>query len=241
MRDCEKLSITKAALREECGPHIADVIVSYLQKNRITRIPNFDQLMVGDIVLSRQVDVSGKPKISPVCDFQKEIKGFNDCDSCWSHAMVYVGNLHLTESQKYFPLPNRLGLKSGTRVASLLYYAVGYELKICRYRNIEDFPDVQANIGRYALLDIAVNRRKYSVRRIMQMLASKNGKSAKVETGKAIICSEYVLECMAIGGACMTDEYNDLGSDQLPFFFPADFHKSEKFVNIDLDYISIVD
>lgn len=239
MTDINNSSITLAALGQEFSPHLWGKIRSRLSRKNITKIPNFEQLKTGDIVLSRQLRANGSTKPSPICTYQNKVMGFDEYDSYWSHAMVYVGNLHLIESQVYFKAASRVGLKSGVRVVSLIDYAFNHQLKVCRFIGIQDNPELQAGIGRYALLDYAVSRRKYSLKRIMQILSQKDGKSSSFETGRAIICSEHALECLAIGGSCMTEEYKLLGGSELPFFFPASFHNSSKFESFNLDYLNI--
>lgn len=229
--------ISYAALEREIGPYLGPNIVSRLKKSGCSKIPSLEQLLVGDIILCKYNSKSKSKKKHPVEAHQISKLKHSFDHAQWTHAMVYVGNLFVAESQTFFKKPKRIGRYSGTRIHSIVDYSETHDLKICRHKALQDFPDLRQSVGRYAVLDTAINPRKYPWKRVLQMGFRKVLDTPKLH--QAVMCSELALEALAIQGRVMVEDYNNLNNGNA--FYPADFHARDEFENIDIEYFNLVD
>jgi hypothetical protein len=221
-------SISKNTLIEILGQRAGASALKAVARGEDARIPDFDMLDPGDIVLVKSRKPSGSSQL--IADVQEQILNFRPHEARWTHSMVYVGDLHVAESQKAI-----LGWP-GTRVAALTKYAATCDMTICRFAG-ERFSLAEANgIARWALLDCTVGKRSYDNARAYS--SATMTRPQKANLGKAVICSEFALECLAVGGAVMVGEYNEVINGKR-FFYPADFIKSDAFRKIPLQFLEL--
>jgi hypothetical protein len=223
-------------IRAFAGEAIARKIVSILKRNHLATLPDFNSLRVGDIILSRDAK---RKKLSGIQYHQSTIERFKavpDAPS-WSHAMLYLGRLHVAESTTHFKV-GPIKWKSGVRIAPLIG-GPAVDLLVCRRGDadsIDDYEQFSNGAALYALMNHAVAPHGYDYSRIAAIAMSNRGKILKklgakilLDAEKSVICSEYVLRCLAFGGQMFTDEYDLLSPTE--FFYPADFachHKIQK-------------
>jgi hypothetical protein len=182
----------------------------------------------GDIVLVKRRQKGGAAQL--IADVQEQVLGFASYAAQWTHAMVYVGDLHVAESQKAI-----LGWP-GTRVVPLTKYAADCDMMICRFSGPR-FSLAEANgIARWALLDCTVGQRRYDNARALD--SATLTRPQKTNLQKAVICSEFALECLATGGGVLVGEYNAMLKAER-FFYPADFVKSDAFRKIPLEFLEL--
>lgn len=229
-------SISEAELRNKFGNGVATSIVKTARRLRADRIPDFDQLRVGDVVLSRSI--KSKP---PVIERHQLEVGKPPEAAKWCHAMLYLGRLHVAESQTFHKVHNK-GWQSGVRIAPLIGNKSS-ELMVCRIRDEFDDEEFRKEAANYALMDHAIHRRRYSYERIAAMALGSwklTGWLAPRFYGnlaKTIICSEYVLECLAIGGTFFIEDHDAIGGKNV--FYPADFAAHAGFDTFKLDSIKL--
>jgi hypothetical protein len=224
--------ISRATLKAEIGDNLADKAVSTL-KGKIL-IPNIDQLRRGDIVLSRSSTRTIAIKSSPVVLGQRMAltKDFSAEASSWCHAMVYVGNMYITDSQ---PFSMKNNWRSGLRTAALTNYCKNSDLLICRHKQYNYVGD---DIAQYALLNYVANPRKYPhFRTVFNTIMDK---ASPKNLYKSANCGEFALECLAIAGACLVDTYERVQKG-VEEFYPASFHNHGDFDMIEMEYLTLVD
>jgi hypothetical protein len=251
--------ITVQELAQSFGEGIGKSITTELSRSKGKLIPNFADLQLGDVVLSRESKPARWPfsLLPSVVGSQSKVSRFRGSDApLWSHAMLYVGRMHVAESTNFFKVKN-LQWHTGIRVAPLISPTATTEMLICRRRPPPD--DEQLAPGEpsaaylletslkeatlYALTDYAVARRSYgfdraaaiglSRRPILQTLFQRFFPD---RFNEAIICSEYVLECLA-RGSLFSDEYASVGGATV--FYPADFWVNPHLDKIDMTYLEI--
>ena len=244
-------NITRAALSKECGPNLAASVLRAIPSAKEILIPHFEHLKKGDIILSRRLEKDGSPETSLIEIGQRAVarKNFSDEECHWCHSMVYVGRMHVAESQGTYRQNGQK--KQGLRVAPLTEYG-NHDLLICRHKDIEVAGN---NTSHYAILTCVVDPRKYPFQRlyasaIQQFLGTKLKdfgilemlvkKMSQRDLQKAITCSEFALECLAIGGTCMVEHYNNV-NDGRDEFYPADFCKSGEFQRLPMTYMRVKD
>ena len=224
--------ITRATLIKELGHNLATSVLSRRKRNNTLLIPNIELLHSGDIILS-----SDSHKKSAVQLAQQNLankRGYTEKDWIWTHAMMYVNNIHVAESNIYMNWSD-LVVRGGLQVVPLTSYSNG-KLVICRHRRAEH--GVGKDAALYAMGNCVVSKRKYPWRRIIisALTATPARKVLHAET----TCSEFALECLAIGAACMVKEYNEV-QDGIADYYPADFHASGEFAKIPMTYFELVD
>ena len=237
--DTSENEITVPSPTSEMGDAFASKVV---RKARLSGkheyfIPNVEKLFVGDVILTRNKK-NGVAASNIVEDYQKEIRKFASEHAYWCHAMVYVGHLHVVESVKkrFF---DGLKLRNGSKISDLVDFTESHELLICRSKQLKSkFWDLRHKIGRYALADATILKRKYGTTRVLNELFAKNYRKEKLT--EEVICSEYALEILARGGECMVEEYEKIGTEPDYCFFPADFSASEEFEKIPLPKMKLV-
>lgn len=151
-------TISYNALISEIGRPAASSAVGRIHHSSAPSplIPSHEYLQVGDIVLSGYPKKdNGKHKWHPVR--QSQIKqGCDPESSRWTHAMLYVGQLHVVESNK----PTKL--KTGVALAPLTRDAHLHEFLVLRYKG-SDFATRRQDIVRYALMSPGLIPRRYDV------------------------------------------------------------------------------
>lgn len=208
-------------------------------------IPSPDHLAVGDVILTRHSKKFGW--LPTVETYQRRNAQFQSGEAAtWSHAMLYVGRMHVVESTNHFKI-GPLEWKSGIRVAPMVHDDVKTEYLILRRRDSSKIPGFEQLVGAaavYALMDYALRRRTYGYDRATAVVVSTwprifSGlrKFFPNRLNQAIICSEYVLECLAIGATMLTDEYNNLGTDS--FFLPAHFFVHPDFDHLPMKFVQV--
>lgn len=229
-------TISNATLKAELGHNIAASALSAFRGKKEILIPNLDDLERGDVILSRYTK-NNTIKGSPVEFGQKTHmrKKFSAAACIWTHAMVYLGNMFVAESQPFL-LDEKflLGFGSGLQAVPLTRYCGSRDFVICRYA---DYSDVGDDIAQYAVLNCIANTRKYPLWRTISCALTQ--RSRKKDLHLAANCSEFALECLAIGAACMVDIYDSVfnGSED---FYPADFYDHSDFKKIDMTYLRLV-
>ena len=130
--------------------------------------------------------------------------------------------------------------KPSVQVAPITKYSSTHEITIFRNNN-EKFSEFRGLVARYALLDHAIYPRKYDWITAAQA-ASASDAEERVEPNHTdrINCSEFILECYAIGGSALVLEYDDVSTGGA-FFLPADFYTHPSFKPVDIDYYKISD
>lgn len=191
-------------------------------------VPNHQGLRFGDVILAQDVN---KKQLITAAQLRQ---GFSAEAACFSHAMLYVGELHVLEAQ--FESGGN-GEFSGTRIAPLTRYS-GRELLVARYRPAESDREGLL-VARYALIRQALGRRAYDWRGALRVGATGRRKSAP-DLENAIVCSELVLEAFAIGGQFLVDEYADVRSGRR-FYYPADFFANKTFDKLEMTYFRLTE
>lgn len=209
-------------------------------------VPNHEKLRVGDVVLTRRRPKnSSTSKPSAIARKQQE-NGFDDDQSSWTHVSLYVGDLHVLESHGFkdrYWVPDFLsglsGFMAGVQVRPLTEYSNTCDLRFLRHVD-PDYDSVRSSIARHGLLDRCVNRRKYGyMRAISGGLPSKLREKIRPRLDREVICSELVVECLAIGGTVLVEEYNQLLSGER-YFYPADFAAHPSFKAVEVDFRQVV-
>ncbi|RYE42046.1 MAG: hypothetical protein EOP24_34340 [Hyphomicrobiales bacterium] len=209
------------------------------------QVPNWRSLKPGDVILSSH---KSKAKESPVYWKQKS-EGYDDHACHWSHAMLYVGGLHVAESQSYFKVDGKLWPRTGTRVVPLTMYAKDNHLLVCRVKPSAISNGKRDRMVHHALGDIAAEGRRYDYARLIESLPYQKLASfipglwrnvAGYNEGSAVICTDFVLECLAIGGGVFVEEYRQV-REKARFFYPADFTQHTKLDVRPMEYRLLVD
>lgn len=232
------LEVQPDELSIEVGAGIAESILRKSARRRHW-IPDFEWLQAGDIVLSRSKTRPGK-KPPAIERHQRTIPRLQKNGACsWTHAMLYVGRLHVAESTTFFKT-GILDWRTGIRISPLIADIEATDLLICRRKDFQQTAPNRNEAVAYALLDHAVHRRPYGFDRIASIALSRTGIVGRVLTPlfraqltKAIICSEYALECLATA-ELLTSEYASIGNTN--FFYPGDFHAHRAFDHIEMRY-----
>lgn len=208
-------------------------------------VPFADDLAVGDIILTRHAK---KFAFLPTVEtYQRKIPQFEEGEAAsWTHAMLYVGRLHVVESTNIFKIDD-FNWGTGIRITPLIHSSPKTEYLVCRHREANSIPDfglLAQSVALYALMDHAIRRRSYGFDRATAVVLASWPPYLKFlkrlfpnRLDEAIICSEYVLECLAIGGTILTDEWSSVSNDR--FFLPADFYNHPDFEHLPMKFIQI--
>ena len=226
-------TISRNSLESEFGRGVARNIDRALRGKALKMIPDHENLMVGDVILSKTT------KLTPSEWHQRRLGRYTQEQAAWSHAMLYVGRLHVVEFRTF----NARGLASGIVVNPLTKHSPDVEFKICRrsnYDKIRKFSSSRRAAALYALLDQAVHRRRYDFKRIAA-LASEGKRWEGVvralfpsDFERAMICSEFVLECLAINGILTIDYLTMIENGT--YFLPADFYAHSLLDKLDMKF-----
>lgn len=200
-----------------------------------SKIPAYEKLKVGDVILSRHK----RPNF-----FSRQVtaaqldRGHNAEDASWTHAMLYVGDLHVVESHK------SVRLKAGVMVSDLLRYCKDCDLLVLRHSDTAFSDYRRQDIVRYGLLMPSIRPRRFDGFRTFSIwcgcrLGFHLPSRLSIER---IICSEFILECFAAGGAYMTESHVALREpgNHGAAFLPADLAKEPNFQKIDMEYYELV-
>lgn len=223
----EYTEISIATLRSVCSDSVGEKVLKAMEKAKSDLLPDMDSLQVGDIILSRKITEKSAPK-SPVRDHQLQL-GFPEEEAQWTHAMVYIGALHVAESVTWHWDTYRWRYRTGTRTRNLMEYFHDHELLICRPEDDFSLHELRHSVARHALLQMIVNPRRYGFLRVASMVWPISKK--EVNFSKEIICSEFALECLAIGAGFMVQEFDDLKGEN-KYFLPAHFCRDPKLKKI---------
>lgn len=185
-------------------------------------VPNFDNLRYGDVILSRNKHKKGAVEAAQLR------RGFAADAARYSHAMLYVGELHVIESR-----PAKDGEdRDGTRLEPITAY-FGKPLIVCRNRNAE-FDRRRMFAVRYSLIRQAFGGRPYD--RWGALRGGLDGKRPKnPELENEIVCTDLMLEAFAVGAKLMVDEYAEARGGG-KFFYPADFFLHPDFERLTVTY-----
>ncbi|HEY8261007.1 MAG TPA: hypothetical protein VIG55_07335 [Methylosinus sp.] len=228
-------TITREILAAEIGRNLAHSALARMKRGADLLIPDLEGVRRGDIILSRHCGWRENVKLSLVARAQKSLfsKNFTPEACSWGHAMVYLGDMFVAESQPIFfrgPLP-----ASGLRAIPLTAHSASRELLICRHRGAAGREE---NIARYAALNCIANSRRYPIDRVLRTAFLDRSETKQLFI--AANCSEFALECLAVGARCMVETYAKVRSGQEDFY-PADFHADSDFERIEMTYLRLVD
>ncbi|MDB6147945.1 MAG: hypothetical protein JWO45_1609 [Spartobacteria bacterium] len=200
-----------------------------------TRIPAYEKLKVGDVILSRRRKHNFVSR--NIVSAQRE-HGHDENDCTWTHAMLYVGDLHVAESTK------AMKWRTNVQIVPLTHYS-DFDLLVLRHTD-EGFPgERQYEIVRHGLLMQSIYPRRYDW---PSAFSVRYARTLKFHLPRSILferifCSEFVLECFALKGGYMIDQYVDVRDQNRnpPYhFLPADFLKVQKFQKIEMEYYDLV-
>ena len=237
----ENPKISEATLVNYLGKNLTKSILSRRRGGHPLLIPNFEALVPGDILLTKTLK-KGKPDRSSVVyigQHNHTKKSFSDDNALWTHAMVYVGNMHVVESQlgrraiKTFSHREKAA-PAGLKVSPITDYSYNFEIVICRLKGLSK--EDSHKVALYALSNCFIDKRTYPRARIV--VDTITAKSRPKKLNLAATCSEFSLECLAIGTGNMTSVYVNVtsGDDD---YYPADFHRSEQFEKIPMTYFQL--
>lgn len=226
--------ISRATLEAEIGGSFASCALSRMKRGGAILIPNYERLERGDVILSKHCLSDTNIKNTPVQIAQLSLasKRFSEDACSWGHAMVYVGNMFIAESQPFFF--SGITPKSGLRALPLTIYSLSRELIICRHKEL--CSTLGEKIAHYATLNCIADTRRYPLLRTIK--SALLDKSLKKELLKAANCSEFALECLAIGGGYMVEPYSKLDDGEAEFY-PADFFTRQEFDKIPMSYLKV--
>jgi hypothetical protein len=193
-------------------------------------IPSYECLEIGDIILSgHPIKQNGKYKWHPV--HKSQLKQGCDPASCrWTHAMLYVGDLHVIESNK----PTKL--RTGVNLAPLTRDSHNREFLILRYAG-PDFIARREDIVRYALMSSYLTPRQYDVGGAIASHFSWRPTGA--DHSKRIFCSEFILECFFVQGPYLVEEFIAVTEGENQFFLPADLAVDDRFDQFPMKYFEL--
>jgi hypothetical protein len=223
--------ISSNALAAEISSAAAKSAIRHLKRasDGMALVPSHESLRVGDIILSRPVD--RKWPTSEIESTQRRY-GCIEEHCTWTHAMLYVGQLHVAESNKPY------ALKTGVAIFPLTAYTAGFEFLVLRYKNDEFLAGRRQNIARYGLLSPNINPRKYDRKAVWDAWRRKRPGGA--QHTYSINCSEFILECFAIAGPYMIEDYLKVVNEKDTFYFPAHFAADPLFEQVPMKYYRFV-
>ncbi|MGJ4929083.1 hypothetical protein ACQR1I_04695 [Bradyrhizobium sp. HKCCYLS2038] len=226
-------NISRNALVAEIGKpaaHSAMGRLRYIGRLPQRLIPSYEHLEVGDIILSgypRKED--GRYKWHPV--HQSQASNGHPADAChWVHAMLYVGELHVIESNK------PTSIRTGIALAPLTRDAHNREFLVLRYKD-PDFAKRRDAINRYALMSPYLSPRDYDIWGAIQSHFKWRPNGAK--HSDRIFCSEFILECFAIMGPFLVEDWLRVTEHENEFFLPAHLATDPRFDKFPMKYFSL--
>ncbi len=209
--------------------------------NSLPKIPRHEDLLVGDVILQKGSPNKDVTRIQRSYKYSKQACEF-------THACLYVGNLHVLES-----LPpsckNPLG---GVKIASLfLPSGSNLEMHIARHKELAQMPE-RHDIGRRALLDYKLWPERYGVKSAInswlmvqpvykhtlgRLFANHNHNP---DLRRAATCSEFVLKHLVTSARILLKERAKLGKENRDgHFFPATIFDHKYFDTCPLDFHEI--
>jgi hypothetical protein len=233
-------TISVAAFSNETAA-MRKAVYHKLATNGSNRVPNPEDLRVGDIILTR----SRKNSTNPIVNTQRN-RGFNLDDAQWTHVSLYVGDLHVLEAQGFKDdgwwsdlTAGAAKLRAGVQIRPVTRYTQSCEIRVLRHTD-PDYANVRMSVARYGLLDLCVNRRRYGhMRALHGAFPPDAGWRAKPRLEREVICSELVLECLAIGGQVFVREFDNVSTGN-EFFFPASYSAHSALQQVDFSYLNVV-
>jgi hypothetical protein len=185
-------------------------------------VPDPDFLKLGDVILTRPKPAKWRfvEKWLARRTFKLQ-RGHCPEQHCgWTHSSLYIGHLHVAEANKSWP--------PKTKVTAITRWN-NHDFKVLRWSNPSDF-NVEEVI-RFALLDQIINPRGYDTARAL--LASV-GIWAPPDHERRLICSEYVLDRLAVGRILVPEKV--AVDEQKRYYFPAHFAADSRFVQLDMRF-----
>ncbi|MFZ1965050.1 MAG: hypothetical protein WAU78_16580 [Roseiarcus sp.] len=140
---------------------------------------------------------------------------------------MYIGNGMIAES-----VPSTKLLQTGIAASFLYRSAIGVEIQVLRPRDLDWKGYEAANYVSTAILRGGV---RYGFGRLFSNIVG-------IRVPKKLegaICSEFILEGLAIGSLILVTEYEEIMNSS-DLFLPADFSSPEKFARIEPDYLEVV-
>jgi hypothetical protein len=191
---------------------------------RTALIPAYQDLQPGDIILSRK----RWRLFTWIAVGQWMLHGRAWRNSRWTHAMIYVGELHAVESNKFF----RIGVRS---------------VPLTRDRRSHDFLVLRSDHALTAvrapiMVAYAKDRAFYYPPRYdltPVWLPLLRWMERRPDHTRSISCGEFVLQCYFRGGF-LPERYNELmkqGSRK--FYLPPDFLGESGFQRFEMRYLEL--
>lgn len=219
-----------------------------IPKNTHVALPDYTDLQIGDIILTR--GNMKKPHAKKI--WYKQIEAnHSEENSEFTHAMLYVGKLHVAESVfAWFKLNPLKFFQSGVRVVPLSTAIANSDVKIMRASRGKDSDDegvaeLRFQAGHYALLDHAINRRVYNLSRVAEINSTNNFVrriwaeiSKKREGEQSVICSHYVMECISVGMGINPKGYIEMTHGRQAVY-PAQFITMNGLSEVKLDIVLV--
>lgn len=226
-------SISYNTLISEIGRPAASSAVGKLRfVNGSTKrlIPSYECLEIGDVILSALPKKQNGKDLWHAVHKSQLNHGCTPAECRWVHAMLYVGELHVIESNK----PTQI--KTGVNLAPLTRDAHNREFLILRYKG-SDFPARRDDIVRYALMSPYLSPRQYDV---FGALASHfHWRPRGADHSKQIFCSEFVLECFGVQGPFLVEEFVAVTEKPNHFFLPAHLAGHPRFDRLPMKYFEL--
>jgi len=227
--------ISLETLDTELGATPAASILKIVHgKGGAVRAPKHEDLNVGDVILSRPT-TKQKPNISAHQESHNRPKEA----SRWTHAMLYVGNLHVLESNP----PSFKDRRNGVRISPLVITeGQSTDFVVLRHKS-ELFERRRFSMVRRALLDYHLSKPKYDWKAAANAFFFQlSGKRSSPQLHLAANCSEYVLSCYANGAETLVEDYVKIHQDdENHFFFPADLYCNASFDKLPMDFYTFED
>lgn len=235
-------TISRAALEKELRSSVVKSLSRYIDVGKgTTSVPIHESLRVGDVILTRERGRRGGK--NPV-RIAQSLAGYEDGFATWTHAALYVGDLHIIESIGGFLRELRKAphtpWRSGVHLRPLTKYSSTHDLRVLRYES-PDFDTERRRIAAYAFLEYSIGKRKYDharVRNLAKSVAWREPDKAGTKHSTKVICSEFVAEAFAIGGGLLAEMYNDLLEKGVPIY-PATLAKCDRFREVPVSYYTL--
>ena len=214
------------------------------ERNNRQILPNYSDLRLADVILTKSMkkNIVG----DTISKRQRGLKYPAD-DASWTHAMIYVGQMHVAESVfLWHDIGRKVFLRSGIRIAPITTVIKNCHYRILRHRDLEreKYTVSRLEASNYAMLDYIADRRVYNVIRIPELAT--DGKvrriGAKINIPaikRSIICSEFVLECLAIGAGVHVERFFQLQQD-FGYIYPADFPNLDNMREVTLSEVLVI-
>jgi hypothetical protein len=225
--------ISRATLLAQIGRAATWSIVGFsslprYQSARVL-IPDFEQLEIGDVILTRKKRVRwwniGARLIERV---QRNYKCVGEA-CVWTHATLYVGDLHVIEANK------STDFRRGIWIRPLTYFK-NHDLLVLRLTDPTfDFAKRQ-RMARHALLENTIFRRRYDVRTALAALLKGQPPAKRHDTH--VNCSEFILQGFMEAGFFVKEYFETVTMNR--FFYPAHLLELPGFTREEMQWFRFV-